>query len=111
MRQAGGGVSGAGRRGRRQRRGGEGGSHVAPADAVPPAQGGGGEGGVERHAAHPALDLLGPELALEERRTSGCSCSMMASVCTSVCPLGDSSSDPNSVSLSSSSSEQPSPPS
>ncbi|KAG7227801.1 hypothetical protein INR49_013595 [Caranx melampygus] len=38
---------------------------------------------------------------------SSCSCSMMAKVCTSVCPLGERSSDPNRVSLSSSSSEQP----
>ncbi len=38
---------------------------------------------------------------------SSCSCSMMAKVCTSVCPLGESNSDPNRVSLSSSSSEQP----
>lgn len=38
---------------------------------------------------------------------SSCSCSMMARVWTSVCPLGDSSSEPNSVSRSSSSSEQP----
>ena len=38
---------------------------------------------------------------------SSCSCSMMARVCTSVCPLGDNNSEPNSVSLSSSSSEHP----
>lgn len=38
---------------------------------------------------------------------SSCSWSMMASVWTSVCPLGESSSEPKSVSRSSSSSEQP----
>lgn len=38
---------------------------------------------------------------------SSCSCSMMASVCTSVCPLGDSCSEPKRGSPLSSSSEQP----
>lgn len=38
---------------------------------------------------------------------SSCSCSMMARVCTSVCPLGDSNSEPKRWSPSSSSSEQP----
>lgn len=55
-------------RGRRGGQGGgsEGGGHVAPPHTLPaPAQRGGGERvGVQGHAAHPALDLLRPQLSV-----------------------------------------------